>query len=283
MSPSGAEHRMGRAVGGGGPSAREPVLFLGGPIQSADQQYAGLLAILGDRVSVLCKDYELFRGDGPPEGYGIPTEVEGIARAADARRWGAFHIVGYSAGGSLGLAFAAAYPDRTKSLALIEPGEIGRGRLTLQDPAFGNWEETMMLPALEGMRRFLSQVLGPGVEMPPMPPGMPPPWDRRPRASLMAFGKASLDYELDESRLETLKAPVLVALGALSHPRFARVAEVLCDILPDVTVETYEGSHHLNPPHQAHPERFATALQGIWRRRQGSLGAAESPLVMRSI
>lgn len=80
--------------------------------------------------------------------------------------------MGYSAGGSIALAFAAAYPDRVKSLALVEPGEIGHGTLALENAEWGDWEKTMALPPEEGMRLFVSQVVAPGVEMPAPPPGI---------------------------------------------------------------------------------------------------------------
>lgn len=245
--------------------ARERVMFLPGPILPAAAQFGNLLAALGNSVDALPKEYEVHRGESPPDHYGIETEVEGISRAADERRWQGFHLVGYSAGGSLALAFAAAHPDRVRSLALIEPGEIGHGRLGLEDPEFGDYEKIMDLPPEQGMKQFVCLAVAPGVEMPSPPPGMPPPWEMRPKDSLIAFSRASLDYEFDESRLEAVKAPVFFALGSLSHPRFARLAEALGDLMPNFRVETYQGSHHLNPPFQSDPERFAAALWGLWR------------------
>lgn len=248
------------------PDGGEPVLFLGGPILPAAQQFAGILSALRESVEAFPKEYELHRQDVSPKAYDLDTEVEGIRYLADDRGWKRVHLVGYSAGGSIALAFAAAYPDRVGSLALVEPGEIGHGTLALESPEWGDWERTMSLPPEEGMKLFASQVLAPGAELPPPPPGMPPPWEMRPRASLIAFGKATLDYELEESRLKALTAPAYFALGDQSHPRFARLAGALRELLPDLQVEIYEGSHHLNPPYQADPKRFIAALRNLWSR-----------------
>lgn len=151
---------------------RDPVIFLGGPIFPAAQQFAGILTALGESVDAFPKEYELHRQDAPPPDYGLDTEVEGIRSLADDRGWKSVHLVGYSAGGSIALAFAAAYPDRVKSLALVEPGEIGHGTLALENAEWGDWEKTMALPPEEGMRLFVSQVVAPGVEMPAPPPGI---------------------------------------------------------------------------------------------------------------
>jgi len=58
--------------------------------------------------------------------YGLETEVEGIRRLADRAGFETFHIVGYSAGGASSLAFASRYPERLRSLALMEPAWAGR-------------------------------------------------------------------------------------------------------------------------------------------------------------
>ena len=81
-----------------------------------------LLGELGDEVDARAKDLEMYAGSTvPPPGYSLETEVEGILRTAVDAGFETFHLVGYSAGGASSVAFASRYPERLRSLALMEP------------------------------------------------------------------------------------------------------------------------------------------------------------------
>jgi hypothetical protein len=71
-------------------------------------------------------------------------------------------------------------------------------------------------------------------------------------------------HPLDLEALARYRGTVYVALGTLSHQEFERQARRLAEILPQTEIETYEGLHHLNPPHLADPARLATALLRAW-------------------
>jgi len=119
---------------------RTKVLLLPGVVMPPDLAYGPLLEELGDEVDAVAKGLELYEGDGPPPGYTVEMEVEGVLRAAEKAGFERFHLVGYSGGGAASLAFAARHPDRLLSLALIEPAWDG------------NWE---LSPAEEALwRRF---------------------------------------------------------------------------------------------------------------------------------
>jgi pimeloyl-ACP methyl ester carboxylesterase len=63
------------------------------------------------------------RGSSRP-GYAIEREVEALAGFADALGLDRFHLLGYSGGGFVSLAFAGTYPERLASLALFEPAGV---------------------------------------------------------------------------------------------------------------------------------------------------------------
>lgn len=106
-------------------SEMRPVVFLPGIIMPAAIQYRPLLNVLKDRVRPILKDLEVYNSsETPPAHYDLGIEVEGLRRAAEAAGLQRFHLVGYSGGGAVALAFAAAYPEKLESLALSEPAVI---------------------------------------------------------------------------------------------------------------------------------------------------------------
>jgi pimeloyl-ACP methyl ester carboxylesterase len=83
-----------------GPSSqRLPVIFLPGIVAPASLRFARLFEALGDDVDAVRKDLEVYGGPSvPPSGYSLGTEIAGIARAADERGFGRFHLYGHSGG-----------------------------------------------------------------------------------------------------------------------------------------------------------------------------------------
>jgi hypothetical protein len=58
------------------------VLLLPGVVLPASLAYGALLDALPEGTNVVAKDLELYAGDGPPVGYTLDVEGEGILRAA---------------------------------------------------------------------------------------------------------------------------------------------------------------------------------------------------------
>ncbi len=256
--------------GNGLPGGVRPfVVFVAGVIRPAEISYAPLLGAIGGEVRAALKDLEVYAGGTtPPPDYAFDTEVAGVERvAAEAERGSVVHLVGYSAGGAAALAFAARYPGRVGSLALIEPSWIGNEGRTPEEAAF--WAQAdgvMALPPAERLGGFLRLLLRPGVEPPPRPPGPPPPWMATRPAGVEALHRACEASRFDPEGLRGFRRPVYLALGALSIAYFHAVAQRLSGILPNAEVEIYEDRHHLDPPHMADPERFARALRELWGR-----------------
>ena len=244
-----------------------PVVLVPGGVMPAGLSYERLLNVIGDQVRAVAKDLEVYRSATPPDNYGLELEVEGIKRAADAAGFDTFHLVGYSAGGASSLAFAAQYPNRLRSLALIEPAWIGNDDWTPEDVA--DWAEldrVMALPDDERMRAFARWQMRPGLQPPQLqlPAGPPPSWMAQRPAGLEAVARAFKVYRLDRQRFRSFRRPVYYALGSLSRPSYERDAKTLAGLFPDFRLEVYEGRSHYDPPHRAEPERFARALRELW-------------------
>ncbi len=243
------------------------VIFVPGGITPAAISYGPLLGVLRDEVQPVAKELELYATEKPPQGYGLELEVEGICQAADEAGFDRFHLVGYSAGGGMSLAFATQYPERLESLALIEPAWIGNDDWTAEDRAdWAELERVMALPAEERLGPFNRWHFREGVEPPKqqLPPGPPPPWMARRPAGVEALSQAFKAYHLDRERFRLMRRPVYYASGSLSRPFFERNGQTLAAYFPDLRAEVYEGRSHFDPPHRAEPERFARALRKIW-------------------
>lgn len=243
------------------------VVLVPGGVLPGELSYGPLLEALGHDVEPIVKDLEVYAGDGPPAGYTLDDEVNGIRRAADERAVHEFHLVGYSGGGAACLAFVARSPERVRSLALVEPAWIGNEDLSPEEAEY--WREAdriLALPPQELMREFVQWGLRPGVEPPAAPSGPPPPWMAKRPAGLKAMHEAFRAYRLDHARLREFDRPVYLALGTLSIPVEERKIERLGRVFPKAEIERYEGRHHFDPPHRAEAERFAGALRRLWAR-----------------
>ncbi|GAC1437073.1 MAG: hypothetical protein NVSMB51_09890 [Solirubrobacteraceae bacterium] len=246
-------------------------IFLPGGVLPVELAYGALLAALGDDVRAVTKDLEVYAGPEPPADYSLDYEVEGLLRAAHGAGFERFHLVGYSGGGASSLAFAAKYPERLLSLALIEPAWMGNAGLSAEEAAvWRQFERIATLPPPELMAAFVAHQLAPGVEPPPPPPGPPPPWmSTRPaglRAFIAAFGSSSLDL----AALRAFEQPVYFALGGRSNPDYyGRMAARARTIFPNFTLDVFEQRHHFDPPHRIEPERTAQALRAHWARAGG--------------
>jgi pimeloyl-ACP methyl ester carboxylesterase len=243
------------------------VVLLPGGVLPVTLAYGVLLETLGSDVDAVAKDLELYATGEPPRDYSLDHEIAGVLREADARGWDRFHLVGYSGGGAAALAFAARYPERLRSLALLEPGWAGNWDLTPVEQAL--WHEYDRLAALpddEFMAAFFTMNVEPGIE-PPEPPDELPPWMAKRPAGLRALIRTFKTYDLDRAALERFTAPVYYALGGLSNPvEYGENAARLERSFPDFELEVFEERHHFDPPHRIEPERLAKSLRALWRR-----------------
>lgn len=248
------------------------VVLLPGAVMPAALAYEALIAELGPDVEAVTKELELYRSDAPPPDYSLSTEVDGLRAEADRLGWDRFHLVGYSAGGSVALAYAARDPARLLSLALLEPAWAGDWDWS---PAHRRlWEsyrEVEQLPPDQSMPAFMRLQVRPEVELPAPPSGSAPPWMAKRPAGIRALLSTFRNGGLDRAALESFEAPVYFALGGLSNPdQFGEEADRLARVFPDFTLEVFEERHHFDPPHRVEPARLATSLRDLWSRAEAA-------------
>jgi pimeloyl-ACP methyl ester carboxylesterase len=248
------------------------VLMLPGAVLPAHLAYAALLKALSPQVRAVTKDLEVYRDDQPPEDYSLEDEVNDVSAVADRLGWERFHLAGYSAGGSVALAFTARHPSRVVSLSLLEPAWAGSWDWSAGHRGlWAQYDALLHLSSAELIAAFMRLQVQPGVALPAAPVGDAPSWmSRRPagiRALLRSFGS----YDLDRAALSRFMSPVYFALGGRSNPdQFAEEAERLRRVFADFTLEVFGDRHHFDPPHRVEPTRLARSLSRTWARGETS-------------
>ncbi len=241
-------------------------MFVPGGVNPAAISYGPLLNVIQNEIKPIVKDLEIYATDKPPADYRMELEIEGVKRVADEADSKSFHLIGYSGGGAISLAFLAKYPERVRSLALIEPAPIGGADGSPESVAlYSQFDRLTMLPLDQRMSAFFRLLVRPGVDPPQLPPGPPPPWMAKRPLALESFNSAFKAYKLEWERFRTYYRPVYYAYGSLSNPIWESMAKSLAGLFPNIHIELYEGLHHMTAPHRAEPERFAWALRELWR------------------
>jgi pimeloyl-ACP methyl ester carboxylesterase len=249
------------------------VIALPGGVMPADMRYASLAVALGEDVKLHLKDLEVYAGEEPPAGYSIDREVEAVSRFADSLGFERFHLLGYSGGGFVSLAFAGARPERLLSLALFEPAFVP-GQLTPEEAS----HEARLRSAVSGlegaefMRAFVSVHLRPGVEA-PRPSGPPPPWMRYRPAGIAAMTAAFGKHRFDRDRLRECRFPTFLGYGDLTCDHEEVMAAVLARLFRDIHIRRFSGIHHFVPPELIYTDDHVRSLGDLW-------GRAASPVTM---
>lgn len=247
------------------------VVCIPGSVAPAAQRYGPLMAAAGEAADFHLKDLEVYREATPPSNYSIDEEVEAVDRFADAKGLGRFHLVGYSGGGFISLAYAATRPERIISLGLFEAARVP-GRLTAEERQFFSGLE-QKLDGLHGpdfMATFVREQVKPGVEVPPPPPGPPSPEMQKRPAGIAALIRTFETYEFDREQLRATHFPVYYAYGDLSHPEQAMKAGILGQYFADIHIHRFDGVHHFVPPEMIYTADHVDALVGLWHRAERS-------------
>jgi pimeloyl-ACP methyl ester carboxylesterase len=247
------------------------VICVPGSVAPAAVRYKPLVDNVGDAADLYLKDLEVYREAAPPASYGIPEELEAIDRLAESKRLDRFHLVAYSGGGFISLAYAGTRPRRLISLTLFEPARIP-GELTDREREFFTGLERK-LDGLHGdafMSTFVREQVKPGAVLPPPPSGPPSPEMQKRPAGIAALIKAFEAYAFDRRLLAAAEFPVFYGYGDMSHPEQAVKAGILAELFEDIRVRRYHGIHHFVPADQIYTPEHAALLLDHWRRAESA-------------
>jgi len=167
----------------------------------------------------------------PPQSYSLRRESEALRGTLDALKLGKIHLVGWSHGGAVSLDLALNYPERIKTLTLIEPAAFWVGRPS----GLYAGEEESFRKLLTGVHDPVSEDdlimflnIGGLVPAGVNPRSLPswPVWNSLKNA--MKYLHTVLDHSDDVSRLERLRGiPVLLVKGKDSVGFDSGVVDIL--------------------------------------------------------
>ena len=249
---------------------KHQVICVPGSVAPAADRYRPLVEAAGDDAELHLKDLEVYREASPSPDYSIDEEMAAIDRFADEKGLRRFHLVAYSGGGFISLAYAGTRPERVVSLALFEPARIP-GALTDPERAFFTSLEAKLagLHGDEFMATFIREQVKPGVKTAPPPAGPPSPEMKKRPAGIAALIRGFDALQFDRELLRSVRFPVYYAYGDLSHEEQALKAGVLAQLFPDIHVQRFADVHHFVPPEQIYVPAQVKAIRDLWRRAEG--------------
>lgn len=229
-----------------------------------EDTFAPLTAALRGEWNLVLKDREAY-ARAPGEALTIADEIAGVVRAADVHGLSSFHLLGYSAGGVVALAFTAAYPERVKTLGLIEPPWMSNDTDRADARALHVALDRVLndVPLAQRMAAFRQAIMRPGETPAPLPPGLVPAGASTRAEQGAVLWRAIRAATIDPRLLRSFAAPVYVAVGTRSHPGFRATAEELVSVFSRASLDVYEEADHFEI-HTKYAARLATALRALW-------------------
>lgn len=248
------------------------VICVPGGVAPAAQRYAPLKAAVGEVAVLHFKDLEVYREAAPPANYSIAQELEGIERFVDSIGLDRFHLVGYSGGGFISLAYAGTRPGKLLSLGLFEPAGVPGKPTTEEQHIISSLNEKVRgLDDRDFMSAFVREQLKPGVQPPPPPAGpISAEMQKRP-AGIRAMMRAFDAYRFDRDWLKLPPFPVYLGYGDLTGSYESTKVAVLAQLFGDIRVQRFDGIHHFVPPEQLYTPAHAASLRELWLRAESRL------------
>jgi pimeloyl-ACP methyl ester carboxylesterase len=223
-----------------------------------------VLDVLDAPIDALFKDMEVTSDDGPQLDWTLQMEVEALQAVTGRAAPGPFHLVGYSGGAAVALAFVASHGDRVRTLTLIEPSWVGNDSWSTSEAAFWEaYDRAMALTDAEAaLEAFAVVMRGPGVPGPSILPRDPRQVALL-RSRLRIVGVGYRRAVLDRSALGSFNRPVYLPVGGRSTPRMAAAAALLVGCFPNAQIEMYDDCDHFDLM-RTPVKRMALALASLW-------------------
>lgn len=213
------------------------------------------------RVQPICNAEGLAGRPGAPD-YDADVERESIDLTLDAAGVSDMHLIGWSNGGRMALDFALAFPERIRTLTLIEPAaywlvaENDESARRLHDYLVGCAGREL---TDDDLIEFLVRVgLGPAdTDFKALPQ-----WDfwSSCRQAISWTGElVTRSAAAGIEGFERLETPTLLIRGRSTAPWLHSVIDVLAQGMPDAVVGELDGGHACL---LESPEEFVAALEG---------------------
>ena len=234
----------------------EPILLLHG-LGSRGEDWAFQVPAFSQSFRVITAD---MRGHGrtakPPGPYSLPqmaTDVIGLLNELDID---SVHIVGLSMGGMIAFQLAVYYPERVRSMVIVNSGPALVARTAAE------WlkiRQRLLLarvfgPAQTG--KFLSKRLFPKPDQAVLREQFIELWSQNDREAYLASIRALIGWNVLD-RIPDIRCPVLVISGDRDYTPLSRKEEYTA-MIPGAALVVVEDSGHATPIDQ--PEKFNTCV-----------------------
>ncbi|MGD9863469.1 MAG: alpha/beta fold hydrolase [Pseudodonghicola sp.] len=233
--------------------------------------WRGLVQQMGQEAQFTTFDM-LSHGRSPDwDGQGdIQDRIVEIAETLLTRR---MDLIGHSFGATVALRLAAAYPERVRSVTMVEPvyfcfaEEVAPELLAAHEADAAPFSEPLARGEYETGARLFNELWG----------GAGPSWDEMPEAAragmirsirMVPACRPSLYDDpagmLAPGRLDRVAAPVLLLRGSDSHPVTAAINAGIARRLSDAEDVVIAGAGHMLPI--THPVETAAHLRALFAR-----------------
>lgn len=197
-----------------------------------------------------------------PESYGVDTERDALLATVDSLGFDRFDLFGWSSGGVAALAFALAYPERVRTLTLVEPAafwvlrETGHALDALAAEEAVDRTLVGKEITIDDLKAFLVRAgLG----------GPDTNFESHPRWPIMVRNRQSLsinavEYDHSDSldRLRALDVPILAIKGTDTAEFLAAIVDDIVATAPNATLLELPGGHAC---HIENIDRFVEELE----------------------
>ena len=250
-----------------------PVVFVHG-IVTDHRVWNTHLQVISARARCIAYDQRYFGvNDWPKAGpqYSVATHADDLAGLVEQVVQGPAHIVGWSYGGAVALAMAAAKPERVKSLCLYEPGGLFSVVANPeQRAAIANERRGMAAVAEATAKGELESAVKQAAEW---TEGRPGSFSSLPRevqqvvlenAHTLERHFLALPSTVSCADLRAVSVPVTIVRGANTRSFFAIFAHAIGECLANVENIVLPGVGHFAPAQ--YPDLFARVVLGHLER-----------------
>lgn len=245
----------------------EPLVLINGIMMTA-RGWTPQLAALEPHYDCLLYDLRgQYLSDKPAENYSFEQHADDLAALLDALDVGAAHIVGNSYGGAVAMAFAARYPERARSLAVIASTARGDGR---QRARFQGWLDIVERIPREIFRLTLADNFSADfIAREPQFVAKSDGWTRSREVEYFHGVRRLLPSIRDVDLLERLPAitcPSLVMVGDADALVGVAPSRAIAAAIPDAELLLVPGGGHAVTLER--PQAVNRALLGFLRRQE---------------
>lgn len=196
------------------------------------------------------------RSDKPAGPYSLPMFAADVAGLLEVLGTAPAHIAGISLGGGVGLQFALDYPDKVKTLTIINSGPALGGTPEQAQQEIDRRVGIVRQLGMRAMGEALSPALFPKPEHAALRQSFVERWAENDPEAYIAATRSMLGWNVVE-RLGELRCPVLVVSADQDYSPVA-AKEAYVKLIPDARLVVIPDAHHGTPMER--PEAFNAVL-----------------------